>query len=1042
MKKFFPIRLFFVFIFSLFLFLLNSAFAFADTYTITTAADGGDCTKIGTWSADTLTCTMTQDLQGSSVVIDGDHIIFDGAGHVVGGSSLLDIEVMAQEGSGITIKNLQIQNGDVGIVILEDAKNSKIENVTITASGYGVEIFGPKDFSFSDHHSTISGSTFSQNAGGVKIFHSAEDVLQGNTFANNENAVSLYNATSTTISSNHFEKNTEALDLYTVTNVSISQNSMSENGDAIIVYGGAENHFVGNTISRSKSSGVTMYGSEKDVFTLNTWKENGVGLLLYGDSNGGNAFYRNNFIDNGESLKTYKDLSQDSFFQTIPSKDYGGNYWSDFDTAEEGCQDTNADGFCDDPYSIINDNSRERVSPDRFAWTKPNGWENQCVKGCYSNVAFIPGIEGSRLYTDGFIGSNQLWKPNRNADVEKLYMDDQGKSINHVFVGEPIDQVYGVGENIYKGYMDFMDGLVSDGTIEGWQPLPYDWRYDVRDVVKYPIILESGAYSMVDRIEKLAKTSKTGKVTIVAHSNGGLVGKALISALVAKGEGGLIDQFIMVGTPQLGTPEALPVLLHGEDQEQGHGFIVNKATGRKAALTMPGAYGLLPFPDYFQAVNTIAQPLIKFDPKLNTSEIKNLENFYGGQIDSESKMDQFLLGADGRSQAAFSDTEHPSIVNPVLLSKEQNTQQFLENWTAPSNVQITQIAGWGLKTIQGITYTEPLGCAPELTPCVRIPVDGFWYEPDLTMEGDGTVVSSSAVADKNVKTYYLKLDDYNERELSNVKHGNILEVLSLQNLIKELIEKSPVENFPYISDTKPLVDPSKESYQLSVHSPVSLSATDENGNCTGLVDNPNPDSDIQLVSQEIPNSYYMEFGEGKYLGFGGGESHTIALHGLDYGTFTFDITEVDGDEETKTISYQNIPVTPDTIAVMNIQSLSSHSPLEIDLDGDGTSDFSLEDGNQSLDPVTYVSFIEKSLVDMHLQNGIEKSTGAQLENLKRTLQKPEKKGKNSGKDTSKLLKDIDQLSDKITRDQMHGKIPAKQAEVLIKELGILKGLVE
>ena len=33
----------------------------------------------------------------------------------------------------------------------------------------------------------------------------------------------------------------------------------------------------------------------------------------------------------------------------------GGNHWSDYDEPSEGCNDVNADGFCDEPYTKITD---------------------------------------------------------------------------------------------------------------------------------------------------------------------------------------------------------------------------------------------------------------------------------------------------------------------------------------------------------------------------------------------------------------------------------------------------------------------------------------------------------------------------------------------------------------------------------------------------------------------------------------------------------------------------------------------------------------
>ncbi len=88
---------------------------------------------------------------------------------------------------------------------------------------------------------------------------------------------------------------------------------------------------------------------------------------------------------------------------------------------------------------------------------------------CCSNVVFIPGIESNRLFTleKGTFGTttNQLWEPNIDADVQKLFLDANGKSINpNVQVGTIIDKTNSFGpifsRNIYKSFIDSMNGLV------------------------------------------------------------------------------------------------------------------------------------------------------------------------------------------------------------------------------------------------------------------------------------------------------------------------------------------------------------------------------------------------------------------------------------------------------------------------------------------------------------------------------------------------------------------------------------------------------
>ncbi|MDO8566728.1 MAG: hypothetical protein Q7R58_01085, partial [bacterium] len=172
---------------------------------------------------------------------------------------------------------------------------------------------------------------------------------------------------------------------------------------------------------------------------------------------------------------------------------------------------------------------------------------NPCVatNSCASNVLFLPGIEGSRLYRPDYNGgTDQLWEPNIDSDAGDLFLTADGKSVrSDVYTRDVIDEAYGVGQNIYKSFIAQMNELKTDGTITDWKAVPYDWRLSFDDILnngrQFPdgriyyagdLAATSSPY-LIQELRRLAKSSKTEKVTIVAHSNGGLITKALIQKL-------------------------------------------------------------------------------------------------------------------------------------------------------------------------------------------------------------------------------------------------------------------------------------------------------------------------------------------------------------------------------------------------------------------------------------------------------------------------------------------------------------------------------
>lgn len=318
----------------------------------------------------------------------------------------------------------------------------------------------------------------------------------------------------------------------------------------------------------------------------------------------------------------------------------------------------------------------------------------------HSSVVFIPGFQGSRLHEYGSgINPNDLdqrWEPNFYTDIPQLNLKENGESINDIRVGEPIDDIHTFFGSVYGSFMDFLDELKEGGSIEGWRALPYDWRKAQDAVVKEDVkYLEEGTYSMVERVKNLAKNSDTGKVTIIGHSNGGLIGKLLISELKKQGKSDLVDKFIMIGTPQIGTPKGIPGVLNGEGQERLSGWVVDKTDAVDLARNMPGAYSLIPSQAY---MDTVSQPPVIFDDSVGL-----YTDAYGDTVNNYGELTDFLLGAEGRGEPES--TQEPIRANELVLAQSQAVQDTLDDWMAPDNVEITEIIGWGMETIEGTLYS-------------------------------------------------------------------------------------------------------------------------------------------------------------------------------------------------------------------------------------------------------------------------------------------------------------------------------------------------
>ncbi len=279
-------------------------------------------------------------------------------------------------------------------------------------------------------------------------------------------------------------------------------------------------------------------------------------------------------------------------------------------------------------------------------------------------------------------------------------------------------------------------------------------------------------------------------------------------------------------------------------------------------------------------------------------------------------------------------------------------------------------------------------------------------QPLFTSEGDKTVVYSSADYLGGEK-YYLNVEKYNDAAVFNRSHKNILEISPLQELVTKLLRNESIDTLPnFISNTKPDKSTLPKEMQLEVHSPVSLHIYDSGGRHTGPVQNNNPESDLDLFEEQIPNSYYTQLGEGQYAGMGAENISTVKLKGIGLGTFTFNIDEVVADEVVNSIVFEDIPVNIDSVAEVDLGGSITEPILLLDIDNDGITDANL----------TTEGISAENLIDI-------------LKGFIKTLNLEPKK-------EEKLLKKVDKLEEALNNEFKHEyqeKMKTEQALELLEQ---------
>ncbi len=198
---------------------------------------------------------------------------------------------------------------------------------SLAGSGYAINLNSRSNV-------TIKNLRIESYFGGFNLYSSQNNLVLNNTFTGPDNygtAISLSSSSSNTLSGNilqgHFNFGIY-LSYYSWNNTVTANNisgfySPMVGGDSIAVNTGQYNVINVNTI-QNRQYGVRLVSSEN------------------------NYIYNNNFIQN--QTQAYSDNPNNFFNLAAPT---GGNYWSNYDTREEGCVDRKPkDSFCDSPLSF------------------------------------------------------------------------------------------------------------------------------------------------------------------------------------------------------------------------------------------------------------------------------------------------------------------------------------------------------------------------------------------------------------------------------------------------------------------------------------------------------------------------------------------------------------------------------------------------------------------------------------------------------------------------------------------------------------------
>ncbi len=529
-------------------------------------------------------------------------------------------------------------------------------------------------------------------------------------------------------------------------------------------------------------------------------------------------------------------------------------------------------------------------------------------------IIFIPGIMGSPLYNsnDNELKWNErVWVNRTKAlsseddHLDPLMLNENGydpfsndyhikvspkrnsnRSFEDEFDDAPLDSYEGILNYLVTNHsykLDNMDNSFDEG--ENLFCFVYDWRKD--NAFNAQLL----RYFVLD----VLRWTKKIRVNIIAHSMGGLVAKSLIQS--NNFNKSKIDKIIFIGTPHLGAPKSIYTALTGNLMIEFLGFnVFNHSKIMDISRNMPSSYQLLPSRDYHNFLWNGHSIL----PQLYDYSFE-----YMGEEYNYNQTRNFLkLTHIGEKT-----------LNAALIDKSEIFQNSVKDLDF-ANIKTYNIVGIDLPTIGKVIINKQM------------------VKPIFNINGDGTVPLKSAeiVGSSKLlanKTFYI----------SGVEHQELPSSTPTLEIISGLLNNPPI--FDGFSDTRikytPPISYGTNIIQVLAACPVVLHAYDEFNNHTG------PTSD-STWEENIPGSFYMptdlsDTSSVRAIILPAGKEYRYEIHSQGYiSNFDLYLDDIkDGSPKTSLV-YENVQIEENTIATTNISSVNANISIEVDLDGNGTTD--------------------------------------------------------------------------------------------------------
>jgi len=250
---------------------------------------------VGTWNAATRTGTLTKDVT-ETIQIDSNGITLDGNGHTTTGTGTGN-GVYLYGRTGVTIKNLIVQQFTWGILLWEVDKNTITKNTLLNNLDIGISLTHGSTSSTISQNNAMNNGLFGINV----AWYSENNVVIGNSASGSFGGIGISVSNKNLVEGNYISDNLFAgLGLGDSSANVITGNSFSNNPIGIYVGNSYESNVMGNRLSNCGSIGIYIRArTGSNSFSGNTIL-NGGGFVVDEQSN--NNKISNNTLTNTSGI--------------------------------------------------------------------------------------------------------------------------------------------------------------------------------------------------------------------------------------------------------------------------------------------------------------------------------------------------------------------------------------------------------------------------------------------------------------------------------------------------------------------------------------------------------------------------------------------------------------------------------------------------------------------------------------------------------------------------------------------------------------------